>query len=156
MGAIPAKGSKFSIESSQPAPVVMPAGAAAPHRMRVLVVEDNVLNQELVLGYLEGSEYDVTLAGDGRQGVEAFERERFDVVLMDWQMPEMDGLDATRRIREIEQARALPRTPIIAVTAHGQASHREECLAAGMDDYVLKPYSFEALMNALRHWTSHR
>lgn len=128
--------------------------AHARSKKRVLVVEDNLLNQELVIGYLEDSDYVVTLAGDGRQGVEVFERERFDVVLMDWQMPEMDGLEATRRIREFEQRRGLERTPIIAVTAHAMASDRDACLAAGMDDYLIKPYSFDALMRALRRWTS--
>ena len=99
-------------------------GNGTPPSIRVLVVEDNPLNQELVLGYLEGSEFEVTLAGDGRRGVEAFARERFDVVLRDWQMPEMDGLEAARRIREIEHGQGLRRTPIIAVTAHGRARSR--------------------------------
>ncbi|HTT11634.1 MAG TPA: response regulator [Burkholderiaceae bacterium] len=128
-------------------------GNGTPPSIRVLVVEDNPLNQELVLGYLEGSEFEVTLAGDGRRGVEAFARERFDVVLRDWQMPEMDGLEAARRIREIEHGQGLRRTPIIAVTAHGRARDRAACFAAGMDDYMLKPCSFDALMYALRHWT---
>jgi signal transduction histidine kinase/ActR/RegA family two-component response regulator len=121
-------------------------------KARVLVVEDNLLNQELALGYLEDTDYEVVIADDGRKGVEAFEREHFDVVLMDWQMPEMDGLEATRRIREIEAVRAMRRIPIIAVTAHAMASDREACLAAGMDDYLVKPYSLDALLQALKRW----
>jgi len=136
----------------QPAPNAV-APAAARAKKRVLVVEDNLLNQELVLGYLEDTDYEVTLAGDGRKGVEAFEREQFDIVLMDWQMPEMDGLEATRRIREIESTRGVCRTPIVAVTAHAMTSDREACLAAGMDDYLVKPYSLDALMQALNTWT---
>ena len=136
----------------QPAPNAV-APAAARAKRRVLVVEDNLLNQELVLGYLEDTDYAVTLADDGRKGVEAFEGEQFDVVLMDWQMPEMDGLEATRRIREIESTRGMRRTPIVAVTAHAMTSDREACLAAGMDEYLVKPYSLDALMQALNTWT---
>lgn len=140
------------LRDAQAAPLSPPPVAPAPGKLRVLVVEDNRLNQELVVGYLADSEYQVTLANDGREGVEKFEHERFDVVLMDWQMPEMDGLEATRRIREFERNRGLRRTPIIAITAHAAASDREACIAAGMDDYLVKPYSFDALLRALRRW----
>jgi signal transduction histidine kinase/CheY-like chemotaxis protein len=181
MESTPGKGSTFSFElplpeefaepvaeipSAQPPPVAAAdsvpqpapnavAPAAAPAKKRVLVVEDNLLNQELVLGYLEDTDYEVTLADDGRKGVEVFERERFDVVLMDWQMPEMDGLEATRRIREIERTRGMRRTPIVAVTAHAMTGDRDACLAAGMDDYMVKPYSFDALIQTLQAWTPH-
>jgi CheY-like chemotaxis protein len=138
------------VSADAPAPAVP---ATANGKRRVLVVEDNLLNQELVVGYLEGTEYEATLAADGRKGVEMFEQERFDVVLMDWQMPEMDGLEATRRIRALEQIRGMRRTPIIAVTAHATTSHRDECLAAGMDDYLIKPYSLDMLLHALRRWS---
>jgi two-component system sensor histidine kinase/response regulator len=159
MESAPAKGATPWFEApprtvAQVAQLSASSNAHGRTKKRVLVVEDNPLNQELVIGYLEESDYTVTLAGDGRQGVEVFKRERFDVVLMDWQMPEMDGLEATRRIREFEQRSGLERTPIIAVTAHAMASDRDACLAAGMDDYLIKPYSFEVLMRALRRWTS--
>lgn len=121
-------------------------------RVRVLVVEDNPLNQELVLSYLEDSAYAVTIAQNGREGVDRFERERFAVVLMDWQMPELDGVEATRLIRELERDRGLPRTPIIAVTAHALPGDREACIAAGMDDYIAKPYTMDTLLDALQRW----
>jgi len=158
MESAPAKDAMLWFESpragAQVAQLSASSDAHACSKKRVLVVEDNLLNQELVIGHLEDSDYTVALAGDGRQGVEVFQRERFDVVLMDWQMPEMDGLEATRRIREFEQRNGLERTPIIAVTAHAMASDRDACLAAGMDDYLMKPYSFDDLMRALRRWTS--
>ena len=121
---------------------------------RVLVVEDNRLNQELVVGYLEDSAFEVTLATDGRIGVDLYSRESFDVVLMDWQMPEMDGIEATRAIRALEQARGSKRTPVIAMTAHAMPGDREACLAAGMDDYLVKPYSLQELLDALHRWTA--
>lgn len=121
--------------------------------VRVLVVEDNPLNQELVLSYLEETAYAVTIANNGREGVECFEREHFHVVLMDWQMPEVDGLEATRQIRALERARGAPRTPIIAVTAHALDGDREVCIAAGMDDYIAKPYTMDTLLAALQRWT---
>jgi two-component system, sensor histidine kinase and response regulator len=159
MESAPAKGAMIWFElSSRPSAQVTQLSASSDastrSKKRVLVVEDNLLNQELVIGYLEESDYAVTLTGNGRQGLETFVQERFDVVLMDWQMPEMDGLEATRRIREFEQRRGLERTPIIAVTAHAMASDRDACIAAGMDDYLVKPYSYDALMRALRRWTS--
>ena len=131
----------------------MPAGPLQASRKRVLVVEDNRLNQELVVGYLEDSAFEVTLATDGRIGVDLYGRERFDVVLMDWQMPEMDGIEATRAIRELERVRGSKRTPVIAMTAHAMPGDREACLAAGMDDYLVKPYSLHELLGTLRRWT---
>jgi signal transduction histidine kinase/ActR/RegA family two-component response regulator len=132
-------------------------GAAAEARkppIKVLVVEDNPLNQELVLGYLEETDYEVTLAGNGRAGVDGFGRARFDAVLMDWQMPEMDGIEATRLIRAMEQAHGLRRTPIIGVTAHAMPGDRDTCIAAGMDDYLVKPYTQDALLEMLARWTA--
>ena len=172
MESNPGKGSTFHFELPLPAalaearpdgnPTVAPAAVPQdepaatlpqPGKKRVLVVEDNRLNQDLVIGYLEESVYEITLAANGLKGVEMFQRERFDVVLMDWQMPEMDGLEATRRIREIEQERSSQRTPIIAVTAHAMSGDREACLAAGMDDYLVKPYSHTSLLHTLDRWT---
>jgi CheY-like chemotaxis protein len=148
MESTPGKDSTFHFDLPLPA-----ATPPEPGRKRVLVVEDNRLNQDLVAGHLEESAYEITLAINGRKGVEMFQRERFDVVLMDWQMPEMDGLEATRRIRDIEQARGGKRTPIIAVTAHAMSGDRDTCLAAGMDDYLVKPYSHASLLHTLDRWT---
>ena len=174
MESTPGKGSTFWFElplavaaeethdarataAREPAPPAalpaMPAGAQQASRKRVLVVEDNRLNQELVVGYLEDSEFEVTLATDGRIGVDLYGRESFDVVLMDWQMPEMDGIEATRAIRELERVRGSKRTPVIAMTAHAMPGDREACLTAGMDDYLVKPYSLHELLGTLQRWT---
>jgi signal transduction histidine kinase/DNA-binding response OmpR family regulator len=138
------------------------AGEGAPDREaaeehgsragRVLLVEDNRVNQMLAAALLRRRGHVVTVADNGLEAVEAFRRARFDFVLMDVQMPEMDGLEATRRIREIERDRVF-RVPIIAVTAHVLRADREMCLAAGMDDYVVKPIDPARLDTAIeRHF----
>jgi CheY-like chemotaxis protein len=120
-----------------------PAGAeSAPH---VLVAEDNPVNQRVVQQLLSKRGWHVTLTDDGRQAVAAFEQQRFDLVLMDLQMPEMNGFDAVAAIRALEHARCLSHTPIVAVTAHAMAGDRERCLEAGMDGYLTKPMRREAV-----------
>ena len=106
--------------------------------LRVLLAEDNRVNQHLAVRMLEKRGHRPTVARNGREAVEAFERERFDLVLMDVQMPEMSGLEATAIIREREKI-AGGHLPIIAVTAHAMKGDRERCLRAGMDGYVAKP-----------------
>ena len=113
--------------------------ASIPSGLVVLLAEDNEVNQELAIAILERRGCHVVLARNGREAVALWERESVDVVLMDVQMPEMDGLEATRAIRAIEQTRGGVRTPIIAVTAHAMEGDRDRCLAAGMDGYVSKP-----------------
>jgi PAS domain S-box-containing protein len=108
------------------------------HRSRVLLAEDNAVNQILAVRLLEKRGYLVKVAGDGRAAFEAFEREQFDVVLMDIQMPGMDGFEATAAIREREKLTG-GHIPIIAMTAHAIKGDQERCLSAGMDDYVSKP-----------------
>ncbi len=124
-------------------PPALPAGrvnaaATIPSGLVVLLAEDNEVNQELAIAILERRGCHVVLARNGREAVALFEREPFDLVLMDVQMPEMDGLRATQAIREIEKTRG-GHTPIVAVTAHAMEGDRERCLAAGMDGYVSKP-----------------
>ena len=121
--------------------------------LKVLVVEDNLINQELVVDYLDGSPCQLILAQDGRAAVECFYEQRFDAVLMDCHMPAMDGFQATRILREMENQFSWRRTPIIAVTAHALKHDRSQCLAAGMDDYLSKPFSRSELLEKLRHWT---
>jgi PAS domain S-box-containing protein len=118
----------------------------SPQALRVLVAEDNSVNQQLARLLLERLGHRVELAGDGVEALAALERERYDVVLMDVQMPEMDGLAATRRIHERWGA-SRPR--IIAVTAGAMSDERDDCLAAGMDDYLSKPIRTEELSAAL-------
>ena len=120
----------------------VPRAARAP---RVLAVDDNALNLRVVKELLENRGCTVVLADGGRRAVDAWQRERFDLVLMDVQMPELDGLDTCREIRAIEARRRVRRTPIVALTAHALAGDRERCLAAGMDDYLSKPLRSSAL-----------
>jgi PAS domain S-box-containing protein len=116
--------------------------------LRVLLAEDNVVNQRLAVRILEKAGHAVRVAGTGRQALAALERERFDVVLMDVQMPEMGGLEATAAIRQREHEEG-GHTPVIALTAHAMKGDRERCLAAGMDGYVAKPIRDRELFAAL-------
>jgi PAS domain S-box-containing protein len=125
------------------------ADAPAMPRLRVLLVDDNVFNQKVGVLKLEKDGHRVRVAGSGREALEAFEDGPFDIVLMDLQMPDMDGAEATARIREREKRRG-GRVPVIALTAHAMKGDRERCLAAGMDGYVTKPIQDHELREALR------
>ncbi len=132
-----------------PAPEARDAGArtAAPAPLRILLAEDNVTNQQILSAYLTMAGHRVRLAADGAEAVEALSETRFDLVLMDVQMPGMDGLTATRRIRALPgPARTIP---IVALTANAMRGDREACLAAGMTDYLAKPVAAEALYAAI-------
>jgi CheY-like chemotaxis protein len=122
-------------------------GMASRHPLRILLAEDNVVNQKLALRLLQQMGYRADLASNGIEAVESVERQAYDVVLMDVQMPEMDGLEAARRITSRWPPGQRPR--IVAMTANAMAGDREACLAAGMDDYVTKPIRVEALVQAL-------
>ena len=115
---------------------------------RVLLAEDNVVNQRLALRLLEKRGYRVVVAGTGREGLEALDKEPFDLILMDVQMPDMDGFEATAAIREREKANGS-HIPIIAMTAYAMKGDRERCLAAGMDGYVSKPIRSAELFEAI-------
>jgi len=123
---------------------------------RILLVEDNAINQEVAVAMLEQLGCAVTVADDGRKAVEAVSKGSFDVVFMDCQMPEMDGLDATREIRRREAAERRPRMPIVALTANALGGDRETCLAAGMDDFLTKPFHREDLHAAVGRHTRRR
>ncbi|MFO0864755.1 MAG: PAS domain S-box protein [Gemmataceae bacterium] len=123
--------------------------STAPGRsLRILLAEDNIVNQRVAVGLLEKRGHVTKVAVTGRRVLEWLEKEAFDVVLMDMQMPEMDGFEATRRILDRDLARGR-RTPIIAMTAHVMKGDRERCLQAGMDDYVAKPVHPPELFAAL-------
>jgi signal transduction histidine kinase/CheY-like chemotaxis protein len=111
--------------------------------LRILVADDNLVNQKVAKRMLERLGHTVALANDGKEALSAIKTASFDLIMMDVQMPEMDGFEATRRIREWEAGKT--RIPIIALTAHAMDSHREECLAAGMDSFLAKPILLEPL-----------
>jgi CheY-like chemotaxis protein len=117
-------------------------------RLRVLLAEDNLVNQKLARHILERNGYDLTIVSNGREAVEAVETRHYDIVLMDLQMPEMGGLEATEQIRKNEALRG-GRIPIIAMTACAMTGDRERCLDAGMDGYVSKPIHKETLLRAI-------
>jgi two-component system, sensor histidine kinase and response regulator len=117
-------------------------------RLRILLAEDNVVNQKLAVRLLEKRESTVLVASNGREAVAALEKESFDLVLMDLQMPGMDGFEATSAIREKETTSGT-HIPIIAMTAHAMKGDRERCLAAGFDGYVSKPVRPQELFEAI-------
>lgn len=123
--------------------------------LRVLVAEDNPVNQELTLSLLELAGCTVTLASNGQDALDACKRETFDMVLMDCQMPGMDGYEATEAIRRFEADQSKPRVPIVALTANAVDGDREKCIAVGMDDYLSKPFSRQQLGAMLTKWSSH-
>ena len=120
----------------------------ARRRLSILLAEDNIVNQKLAVKLLEKRGYRVAVASNGREAVDAFEGERFDLILMDVQMPKMDGIEATRLIRE-KEAEHGGHIPIVAMTAHAMKGDREECLAAGMDDYMSKPFKPKELYSMI-------
>jgi signal transduction histidine kinase/ActR/RegA family two-component response regulator len=155
----PGHGSTFSFHVRAPAAQTAVAATPGPakakidpelaarHPLRILLAEDNVVNQKLAMRLLSQMGYRADLAGNGIEAIERIEREPYDVVLMDVQMPEMDGLEASRRITAQWPVGQRPR--IVAMTANAMQGDREACLAAGMDDYVTKPIRVDALMQAL-------
>jgi signal transduction histidine kinase/HPt (histidine-containing phosphotransfer) domain-containing protein len=133
------------------------------HYMRsILVVEDNPINQEVTRAMLENLNYYAAIVANGREAIEAMARHSYDAVLMDCQMPEMDGYDASKAIRDLEALRdsesqlngtgSPVHIPIIAVTAHAYQSDQARCLAAGMDDYLAKPFNQDQLQDVLARW----
>ncbi len=133
-----------SCRSGAPAP---PSSGSRP--LQILLAEDNRINQRLLVSFLEKRGHRVTVAANGHDALAAIVVEAFDIVLMDVQMPEMDGLEASRLIREKERSTGARRTPILALTANAMKGDREKCLASGMDGYLSKPVNCAELTEAI-------
>jgi PAS domain S-box-containing protein len=126
--------------------------ASAPLRGRILLVEDNLINQRVALSMLARLGLSADLAEDGRQALEAVDKQHYDLVLMDCQMPNMDGFEASTEIRREEASHERRPTVIVALTANAMEGDRERCIAAGMDDYIPKPLRLEQLRICLERW----
>jgi len=131
-----------------PSPVIQSPRAEPCGPLRVLLVEDNIVNQRLAMRILEKQGHTVAVAGDGQEALELLQHESFHLAFMDIQMPGMDGLEATRQIREQEKQTGS-RLPIVALTAHAMKDDRERCLKAGMDAYLSKPIQPEELLKTI-------
>jgi CheY-like chemotaxis protein len=136
------------------APATPPASAGAADQVdgggRILLVEDNQVNQRFAITLLKRAGLPVDVAGNGQEGVEAVEQSDYVLILMDIQMPEMDGITATKIIRQLPEPKC--RTPIIALTAHAMKGDRERFMEAGMDDYLSKPIDVKQLMEKIERW----
>jgi PAS domain S-box-containing protein len=154
----PGRGSEFSIDlpviiSEQPPEETEPGESSATRLSgRILVAEDNPVNQKVTRYMLENLGIEVVIANDGKEAFETLGDARFDLVLMDCQMPEWDGLMATRAIREREEASGSARVPIVALTANAMSGYGDTCREAGMDDYLAKPLREEDLTRVLHRW----
>ncbi|MDK2847825.1 MAG: hypothetical protein PWP34_1178 [Desulfuromonadales bacterium] len=139
-----------TVEDSTRAP--RPSSVRKRPSTRVLLVEDNRVNQQVAQGMLEKLGCAVELASDGQDALTLFDKKSFDLIFMDCQMPNMDGYQATRTLRQREKQQSTKSTPIIAITAHTQPGDREKCLAAGMDDYLGKPFTLRQIETLLKRW----
>ncbi|HEX6861092.1 MAG TPA: ATP-binding protein [Caulobacteraceae bacterium] len=149
-------GSVFNVELplARGAPIVeaepeVPGEAAEPRRIRVLAAEDNSTNQKVLRAVMEPLDADLVMVADGREAFDAWQAGAFDIILMDIQMPVMDGVEATRLIRQTEAAEKRPRVPILALTANALVHQVEEYVAAGMDGHISKPIELPRLYEAI-------
>ena len=147
------------LEASQIARPRMPVaspGLTSAHgagpALRILLAEDNPVNQKVTVRVLERKGHIVVVAPNGREAVTFASQQRFDLILMDIQMPEMDGYEATAAIREMERTTGV-HTPIVAMTGHAMKSDQERCLAAGMDDYISKPIHMNDLIQKVEQFS---
>ena len=117
----------------------------------ILVVEDNVVNQKIVVAMLKKLGYNVTVVNNGQQAIDSSSQCDFDIILMDCQMPVMDGYQAALEIRKLEKSGA--RVPILALSANAVADHEDKCVASGIDDMIAKPIDLEVLRQKVAFWT---
>src|SRR5258708_7073266 len=133
-------------------PSRLPSDLSEKYPLNILVAEDNPINQQVILYILQKLGYEPTMVENGQEALDAVAKDRYDIILMDLQMPEMDGLEATRIIRESSSRQPV----IIALTANTMQGDEEECLKAGMNDYIGKPVDLEELVGKLRKWALNR
>jgi CheY-like chemotaxis protein/HPt (histidine-containing phosphotransfer) domain-containing protein len=131
--------------ATQAPPEILPAVKHVSRALRIIIAEDNPVNQAVAMGMLQKQGHTLTLAENGREAVRFYQRERPDLILMDVQMPELDGIGATREIRAAEEGSGH-HTPIIAMTAYAMSGDSERCLLAGMDAYLSKPLTKDLLL----------
>ena len=124
----------------------------ARRRARILLAEDNLVNQKVAIKALEKLGYSADTANDGAQALQATREKRYDLILMDVQMPVMDGMEATRQIRDAHSGSLNPAVTIVALTAHAMAGDKERCLNMGMDDYLAKPIKAAELQEVISKW----
>lgn len=141
--------SMASFESNRQNELIPSVEFAEKNPLSILVAEDNAVNQKLTLIILKKLGYQADVVGDGKLVLKALNLKKYDLILMDVQMPEMDGLESTRRIRQQNTAQPV----IVAMTANAMKEDREECFAAGMDDYVNKPIKLGELLKVLQKWS---
>ncbi len=138
--------------SQEESPGASAAKATEERPLRILMAEDNPINQRVGKLILQRAGFSIDLVDDGSEALEAHRTEPYDMILMDCQMPIMDGFEASRQIRQLEQ----PQPIIIAVTANALVGERERCLNAGMNDYLSKPFQAEQLVALVKKWVPNR
>jgi two-component system sensor histidine kinase/response regulator len=141
--------------SASPKRLAVERLAESTRSLRILLAEDNVVNQRVAQRMLQKMGHEVVVAANGRTAVDEVGLSRFDLILMDVQMPEMDGFEATSAIRALEKQLRRESIPVVAMTAHAMSGDRELCLSAGMDDYLAKPIDAAALSAMIEKFCSH-
>ena len=116
---------------------------------KILVAEDNEANQFLIRAITKAENWEITMVDDGQQAIEAYKKDTFDLILMDVQMPILNGYEATRMIRNVESEKGI-HTPIIALTAYAMKSDKDQCIEAGMDDYISKPFKRQQFIDVIK------
>jgi two-component system sensor histidine kinase/response regulator len=154
LAAVAGRKADSGISPDLPAPIITRHTLAdrAKQKLQLLLAEDNPTNQKVALKTLEKLGYHADVVVNGLEAIRALQSRAYDLVLMDVQMPEMDGMEATRKIRDPESGVINPRTPIVALTAHAMVGDKQDCLDAGMDDYLTKPIKPAELAEVLARW----
>ncbi len=146
---------KDAATKARPSSLIRHSIRETKRSLNILLAEDNLVNQKLAVSLIQRMGHKVSVAQNGKQALEAIEREKFDIILMDVQMPEMDGLEATQTIRAKERLIGQQHIPIIAMTAYAMAGDRDRCLEAGMDGYVSKPINTQELFETIENMELH-